>query len=171
MDVLLGNYIELLVAIFHLQRASVKTAWIWILGWLVGTGGWGRNGNLGTHMWVAVVPLELGPKHHKCPAGRVHMEPLGLGAMGMLLIFEMSSNFNRWSGPFSLSQQDLQWETRDAQLGCYSNINPPWQGRWEFKVHCHFTQLSAPAHLVRNKRRNGSMFSICSASASVDQET
>lgn len=118
----------------------------------MGTGGWGKNGNLGTHMWVAVVPLELEPKLYKCPAGRVHMESLGLEAMGMLLIFEMSSNFNCWSGLFSLSQQDLQWESRDAQLGCYSNINPPWQGHWEFKIHCHFTQLSAPAQLGRNKK-------------------
>lgn len=45
-DVLLGDYIDLLglVAIFHLQQASVKILWRGILGWLVGGGGWEVDG-------------------------------------------------------------------------------------------------------------------------------
>lgn len=132
---------------------------------------WGRNEHPETHMWIAVVPLELEPKLHRCPAGQVHMEPLGLRAMEMLLIFETSSNFNCWGSLFSLSQQELQWETRDTQLGCYSSINPPWQGQWEIKIHCHFTQLSSPVQSRRNKRRNGIMFPIRSTSVSVYPDT
>lgn len=49
---------------------------------------------------MALVPLELEPKLHRCPAGRVHMEPLGLGAMEMLLIFETSSNLIAEVAPF-----------------------------------------------------------------------
>lgn len=66
----------------------------------MGMGGGGRNGDPETHMWIAVLPLELEPKLHRCSAGWVHMEPLGLEAMEMLLISEMTCSVIAEVAPF-----------------------------------------------------------------------
>lgn len=95
----------------------------------------------------------------------------GAGSHGDVAYFWDVFQFNCWSSPFSLSQWELQWETRDTQPGCYPGINPPRQVLWEIKIHCHFAQLSAPVRSGRNKRRNGSTFLICSTSASVHSDT
>lgn len=95
----------------------------------------------------------------------------GSGSHGDVTYFSDIFPFNCWSSPFSFSQQELQWETLwDTQLSCYSSINPPRQGQWEIKIHCHFTQLLAPVWSGRNKR-SGSMFPIRSTSASVHPDT
>lgn len=139
--------------------------------WGGGAAGWGRNRDSETQLWIAVVPLELEPKLHRCPAGRAHMEPLGLGTMEIVTHSWDIFQFNCWSSPFSLPQWEQQWGDRETHLGCYSNINPPRQGQREIKIHCHFTQLSAPVQAERNKKRSGSMLPIGSTSASVYPDT
>lgn len=88
----------------------------------------------------------------------------GAGSHGDVTHFWDDFQWNCWSSPFSLSQRELQWETRDTQLGCYFTVHPDWQGQWEIKICCHFTQLSAP--VTRRNQRSGSMFPLRSTCAS-----
>lgn len=106
-----------------------------------GHGGRGGNGDPETHMWIAVLPLELEPKLHRCSAGWVHMEPLGLGAMEMLLIFETTSSVIAEVAPFLYLSRSYSGRPEIHSLAV---ILLYWQGQWEIKICCHFRQLSAP---------------------------
>lgn len=91
----------------------------------------------------------------------------GAGSHGNVTHFWDDFQCNCWSSPFSLSQQELQWETRDTQFGCYFTVLARAVGNQNLLAL--YTALSSS--VIRRNQRSGSVFPLGSTCASAHPHT